>query len=198
MNASSGVNDSDSCLVRSSAATLTSRNRQIRDRERLLSQQKPSPLIICHTSVMLDRFWTKMSIMIFSDSYILFLNSRSNDVASWLSVTDPYPLISIWGLTYTWRSSLIPRYGSTWTCRRHFFVKKTIKIRSFYSTVSIRDYPNIPTHTHILQSELTSHGTNDLSKSFRSGMWYIFAANINMPVDNTKIDLWHAGDNTPA
>lgn len=29
-------------------------------------------------------------------------------------------------------------------------------------------------------------------------MWYILAANINIPIDNTKIDLRHAGGDIPA
>ena len=28
-------------------------------------------------------------------------------------------------------------------------------------------------------------------------MWYILAANINMPIDSTKTDLWHAGVKLP-
>lgn len=48
-----------------------------------------------------------------------------------------------------------------------------------------------------MQAALTSLGIKVLNKSFRSGMLNILAANISMPVDRTRIDLWHAEGNIP-
>lgn len=49
----------------------------------------------------------------------------------------------------------------------------------------------------MLKSKLTTHGRSNLINCDRSEMWKIFAANSSIPVDSTKIDLWHAGASIP-
>lgn len=88
-----------------------------------LGRRKLIPSVNHPTSVMSDRNWTKIFLMSLSDSYNFFRKSNSNDVASWLSVAVPYFVMSASGLRKTWRSSLMPKYGSTYIAQYEKLLK---------------------------------------------------------------------------
>lgn len=45
--------------------------------------------------------------------------------------------------------------------------------------------------------KLTSNSTTDLTKSIKSGIWYILAAKVSMAVDKMRTALWYAGGHVP-
>lgn len=55
----------------------------------------------------------------------------------------------------------------------------------------------IPRVRNMKNEKLTSNSTTDLTKSIKSGIWYILAAKVSMAVDKMRTALWYAGGHVP-